>query len=116
MQSIRDLLARKCQHTVNAMSDSDLSQYLAILPDWSQDGKRITRSYQFKNYYEAMAFINAMAYVIHAEDHHPEIVLTYNRCVVRFDTHSVNNGTGGISENDFICVAKVDAIFQQSFS
>jgi 4a-hydroxytetrahydrobiopterin dehydratase len=54
--------------------------------------------------------------VIHAEDHHPELVVTYNRCVIRFDTHTVNGGKGGISENDFICAAKIDAIFEQSFS
>jgi 4a-hydroxytetrahydrobiopterin dehydratase len=63
-----------------------------------------------------LAFINAIAYVVHAEDHHPELVVTYNRCVVKFDTHSVNGGRGGISENDFICATKVDAIFQQSFA
>lgn len=116
MTSTRDLLARKCRHTETALSDADVQSFLAAVPDWQLDGKRITRTYQFKNYYEAMAFLNAIAYIIHAEDHHPETLLTYNRCVLRFDTHSVNGGTGGISENDFICAAKVDAIYQQSFA
>ena len=54
--------------------------------------------------------------MVHAEDHHPELVVTYNRCCVRFDTHSVNHGSGGISENDFICAAKADAIARRSFA
>ena len=116
MHSNRELLATKCHHTESALSEAEISSYLGAVPEWKRDGNRITRTYQFKNYYENLAFINAIAYVIHAEDHHPEIVLTYNRCLIRFDTHSVNGGQGGISVNDFICAAKVDAIFQQSFS
>jgi len=116
MPSTRELLARKCHHTETALSETDISSCLRAVPEWQLDGKRIVRTYQFKNYYETLAFMNAIAYVIHLEDHHPEIVLTYNKCVIRFDTHSVNNGTGGVSENDFICAAKVDAIYQQSFS
>ena len=116
MPSTRELLARKCHHTEQALSETDISLFLSAVPEWSQDSNRIARTYQFKNYYETLAFINAIAYIIHAEDHHPEIVLTYNRCIIKFDTHSVNGGKGGLSENDFICAAKVDAIYQQSFS
>ncbi len=53
-----------------------------------------------------MAFVNALAWVAHPEDHHPDLAVSYNRCAVRFNTHSV----GGISINDFICAAKVDAL------
>jgi len=116
MTSSRELLARKCHHTETALSDADASSYLSAVPGWESTGKRISKTYKFKNYYETLAFMNAIAYVIHAEDHHPEITLTYNQCVIKFDTHSVNNGAGGLSENDFICAAKVDAIYQQSFS
>ena len=116
MPSNRELLASKCHHTETALADTALGSYLSAVPEWQLDGNRIMRAYQFKNYYETLAFINAIAYVIHAEDHHPEIVLTFNRCVIHFDTHSVNGGQGGISDNDFICAAKLDAIFQQSFS
>jgi len=116
MPSTRELLARKCHHTENALSDADISAYLGAIPEWTRTENRIVKSYKFKNYYETLAFMNAIAYVIHAEDHHPEITLTYNQCVIKFDTHSVNNGRGGLSENDFICAAKVDAIYQQSFS
>ncbi len=111
-----DLLAKKSQHTVTGLDAAAISEYLAAVPGWTQDGAHITKTFQFKNYYETLAFINAIAYVIHAEDHHPELVVTYNRCVIKFDTHTVNDGKGGISENDFICAAKVDGIYQQSFS
>ncbi|MFZ4529719.1 MAG: 4a-hydroxytetrahydrobiopterin dehydratase [Undibacterium curvum] len=116
MMKTADLLALKSQHTETGLADAELSAYFAATPGWSQDGPRIVKTYQFKNYYETLAFINAIAYVIHAEDHHPELVVTYNRCLIRFDTHTVNDGKGGISVNDFICAAKVDAIFEQSFS
>ncbi|MFZ6770027.1 4a-hydroxytetrahydrobiopterin dehydratase [Undibacterium sp. Di26W] len=111
-----DLLAKKSQHTETALDVASLPAYLAATPGWTQDGPRIVKTYQFKNYYETLSFINAIAYVIHAEDHHPEMVVTFNRCVIKFDTHTVNDGKGGISENDFICAAKIDAIFEQSFS
>lgn len=116
MPSIRELLARKCTHTEVALSDAEISSYLSAVPDWALADNHIIKAYKFKNYYETLAFINAIAYVIHAEDHHPEIKLTYNQCVIKFDTHTVNSGSGGVSENDFICAAKVDAIYQQSFS
>lgn len=79
-----------------------------IHPDWSlaDDAKSIRRSFSFKDYYHTLAFVNAVAYVAHAEDHHPDLEVSYNRCAVRYSTHSV----GGLSENDFICAARIDAL------
>jgi 4a-hydroxytetrahydrobiopterin dehydratase len=111
-----DLVLQKSAHTTVGIDAIALPGYLAATPGWEQDGPRIVKTYSFKNYYETIAFINAIAYTIHAEDHHPELIVTYNRCVVKFDTHTVNDGKGGISENDFICAAKVDAIFAQTFA
>jgi len=120
MPNTTELLALKCKHAENALTKTEVADYLKAIPGWNEtDGeanKRIVKNFKFKNYYETLAFINAIAYVIHAEDHHPEITLTYNNCLIKFDTHSVNGGKGGLSENDFICAAKVDAIYQQSFS
>jgi 4a-hydroxytetrahydrobiopterin dehydratase len=116
MLTISELLEKKCQHLENGLSDAEITGYLAIVEGWALIDGKIVKTFNFQNYYETLAFINAIAYVIHAEDHHPELVTTYNRCVVKFDTHSVNGGKGGISENDFICAAKVDSIFTQSFS
>lgn len=108
-----ELLARKGRHLETGLSDAEIKEYLAAVDNWSlQDGK-LTKIFSFANYYETLAFVNAIAWPVHADDHHPELTVTYNRCVVRFDTHSVNGGKGGISENDFILAAKVDAIHRQ---
>ncbi|HEX7635333.1 MAG TPA: 4a-hydroxytetrahydrobiopterin dehydratase [Noviherbaspirillum sp.] len=113
MATVIELLKKKCRHRETALTDAEIADHLAAVTGWAlQDGK-IVKTFSFKNYYETLAFVNAIAYVIHAEDHHPELVVTYNRCAVKFNTHSVNSGRGGLSENDFICAAKVDAVFQQ---
>jgi 4a-hydroxytetrahydrobiopterin dehydratase len=111
-----DLLEQKCTPKAQALSAAEVEQQIAALDGWALDNGKIVREFKFGDYYETLAFINAIAYVIHAEDHHPELVVTFNRCIVRFDTHSVNNGKGGLSINDFICATKVNAIYQQSFS
>ena len=115
MPSTRELVARKCHPTETALSAGELTDYLSAVPGWELTDAHIFKNYKFKNYYETLAFINAIAYVIHLEDHHPEMTITYQQCLIKFDTHSVNGGQGGLSENDFICAAKVDAIYQQSF-
>ncbi|WP_455202730.1 4a-hydroxytetrahydrobiopterin dehydratase [Kaarinaea lacus] len=76
--------------------------------DWQvqEQPAELHRSFKFKNYYQTMAFVNALAWIAHQEDHHPDIEVSYNRCLVHFSTHSI----GGISENDFICAAKIDAL------
>ena len=111
MINLSTLLAKNCAPTETGLDQPAIDTCLTLLPDWKQDNKAITRTFAFKNYHDTLAFVNAIADMIHAQDHHPELVVTYNRCVVRFDTHTVNGGKGGISENDFICAAKVDAIF-----
>ena len=111
-----DLLEQKCSPKTQGLSAAEIEQQLEALDDWHLENGKIERQFAFGDYYETLAFINAIAYVIHAEDHHPELLVTYNRCTVRFDTHSVNDGKGGLSINDFICATKVNAIFQQSFS
>ncbi|MCD6026572.1 MAG: 4a-hydroxytetrahydrobiopterin dehydratase [Solimicrobium sp.] len=116
MPNTQELLALKCTHTETALTHGDINDYLTALSGWSEIDNHIVKNFKFKNYYETTAFFNAITYVFHAEDHHPEITLTYSNCIIKFDTHSVNGGKGGLSLNDFICAAKVDAIYQQSFS
>lgn len=114
MATAAELVQKKGRHLETALTDAQIQEYLAAVDNWAlQDGK-IVKTFVFKNYYETLAFVNAIAWIIHADDHHPELVVTYNRCIVKFDTHSVNGGKGGISENDFICAAKIDAIVQQA--
>ncbi|MEO6170142.1 MAG: 4a-hydroxytetrahydrobiopterin dehydratase [Lysobacter sp.] len=78
------------------------------IPDWAvvEDGRALSRTFEFDDYYRTMAFVNALAFIAHREDHHPDLGVHYNRCVVRFSTHDV----GGLSENDFICAAKAQAL------
>lgn len=103
-----DLATLHCQPLEGGapMNDDEVAAHLARVPGWARDGQVITRSYAFADYHRTMAFVNALAWIAHVEDHHPEITVTFNRCTVRFDTHSV----GGISINDFICAAKADAL------
>jgi 4a-hydroxytetrahydrobiopterin dehydratase len=90
------------------MDADEARALLGKLNDWelNDTGKEIARTYKFKNYYETMAFVNALAWIAHREDHHPDLLVGYNRVQVRFSTHSI----GGLSENDFICAAKIDAL------
>lgn len=67
---------------------------------------RSRRSTTSRTFHETIAFVNALAWVAHREDHHPDLSVGYNRCAVRFNTHAV----GGLSVNDFICAAKLDAL------
>lgn len=112
MVTTADLLQQKCRPQQDALAAADVTDYLTAIPGWIVDEERVMRTFAFKNYYQTIAFVNAIADIIHAENHHPELLVTYNRCVVRFDTHSVNAGRGGLSENDFICAAKVNLIFE----
>lgn len=104
-----ELVNRHCRprEGKDAMTAQAVSSQLALLSPWRLEGESIVRTYDFANYYQTIAFVNALAWVVHREDHHPELTVAYNRCSVRFDTHSI----GGISENDFVCAAKSDAIF-----
>ena len=69
----------------------------------------ISKVYEFADFYETMAFVNAVAYNAHVEDHHPDLAVSYNRCAVTYSTHAI----GGLSENDFICAAKIDALVRR---
>ena len=89
-----------------AMSPPAIEQLLARSPGWALVEGAIQKRYEFTDFHRTMAFVNALAWVAHTEDHHPDLLVSYNRCTVRFNTHSV----GGISVNDFICAAKVDAL------
>jgi 4a-hydroxytetrahydrobiopterin dehydratase len=104
-----DLLEKHCQACEGgaaALSDNKAREMLSQLPGWELRNGAIAKTYTFKNYYETMAFVNVLAFVSHRENHHPDLEVGYNKCVVRYSTHSV----GGLSENDFICAAKANAL------
>ena len=108
-----ELVSKKCtacDASTPRLENGEAKRLLAELEGWSTsaDGKSILRTLRFKNYYETMAFVNALAFIAHREDHHPDLLVSYNSVEVRFATHAI----GGLSENDFICAAKVDALLK----
>jgi 4a-hydroxytetrahydrobiopterin dehydratase len=111
MHTVADLLATRCRPVDGqpAMGAEQVARQLAALPQWRLVDGAIGRTFRFADYFETIAFVNALAWMVHAEDHHPDLRVGYDRCEVRYSTHSV----GGISENDFVCAAKADAIYAQ---
>ncbi len=103
-----NLLHRKCEALEGGapMGDAEIRSHLNEVNGWHFSHGAIEKTFEFKNFHETMAFMNAVAWICHTEDHHPDVALSYSRCVLRFNTHSV----GGISINDFICAAKVNAL------
>ena len=91
-----------------ALNHDETSNFLSQLdPQWQLNSEKQTISfnYTFKNYYQTMAFVNVIAQIAHQQNHHPDLLVSYNRCLVTYSTHSV----GGLSINDFICAAKINA-------
>jgi 4a-hydroxytetrahydrobiopterin dehydratase len=95
-----------CDPGTPPMGEDQIEAYLKELPDWTREGHAIQRAFEFKNYYRTMAFVNAVAWIAHCEGHHPDMTVSYNKCQVQLTTHAI----GGLSENDFICAAKIDAL------
>ena len=86
----------------------EVARLLKSLNGWAYTNGVIQREFKFKNFYETMGFVNAVAWIANKEDHHPDMEVGYNKCVVKYSTHSV----GGLSQNDFICAAKVDQLLE----
>ena len=103
---VSDLLDEHCTPGGAKLPDADLGPLLKLLPGWEQKGIELTKTFKFANYHETMAFVNALAYIAHREDHHPDLGVHYNRCVVNWSTHDA----GGLTLNDFICAAKTNAL------
>ena len=108
----RSMLKKKDWSQVKrrALSPTEVVTRLITAPGWklSGDGPQVTieKTYTFANYHETISFVNAVAFIANAQDHHPDLSVHYNRCVVRFNTHDVQ----GISDSDFECAALVDAL------
>jgi 4a-hydroxytetrahydrobiopterin dehydratase len=109
--TLEELRSRRCtpvRGAENGLSVSEVMTQLGVLPGWSlsDDGKTISKDFLFKNFYHTMAFVNAIAWMANQNDHHPDMEVGYGHCLVRYSTHDV----GGLSINDFICAAKVEAL------
>ncbi|HYW04306.1 MAG TPA: 4a-hydroxytetrahydrobiopterin dehydratase [Gammaproteobacteria bacterium] len=103
---------KPCEGGTAPLDGSEAEQYMRqVHDDWTlwDDRRGISRTFRFRNYYHTTAFINAVAWIAHQEDHHPDISFGYNQAQVSYSTHAI----GGLSENDFICAAKVDALLSE---
>jgi len=107
-----DLSARRCVPCeggvapLSAERTRELLGRLASGWELTGDGRRLHKTFEFTDFHRTMAFVNAVAWVAHREDHHPDLEVGYSRCAVTWWTHAI----GGLSENDFICAAKIDAL------
>ena len=133
MSEAEDLAQKKCKPCeggTKPLAEDGVKAYLLKLSGWeyaspstgssglsgpspqggSGQGGEIVKTFSFKNYHETMAFVNAVAFISHREDHHPNLEVSYKNCKVRYSTHSIK----GISENDFICAAKVDQLLKNN--
>jgi 4a-hydroxytetrahydrobiopterin dehydratase len=94
----------------SALNATAVVANLAKLEGWTLNGDGpevvIEKTYSFDNYYQTMAFVNAVAFIAHTQDHHPHLSVEFRRCVVRFNTHDV----AGLTLRDFDCAARVDAL------
>jgi 4a-hydroxytetrahydrobiopterin dehydratase len=98
---------RPCEGGVAPYSRQQANELLGSLRGWIIEDGKLVKLYAFANYYQTMAFVNALAWISHREDHHPDLMVGYNKCRVEYSTHAIS----GLSENDFICAAKADALF-----
>lgn len=111
MPLLPELASRHCtprRGPEQKLAIETVQSYLKALAGWEliEDGQAIRKIFSFKDYYRTLAFVNALAFIAHREDHHPDLGVHYDRCIVRYSTHDV----GGLSENDFICAAKAELL------
>jgi 4a-hydroxytetrahydrobiopterin dehydratase len=113
-EAMESMLATKhcaaCNPQTPKVSAEQARSLLPEIPGFEIDANvsKLVKLFTFKNYYETMAFVNAVAFIAHREDHHPDLEVGYKTCRVTYSTHDV----GGLSENDFICAAKVNALLE----
>ncbi|MEO7622626.1 MAG: 4a-hydroxytetrahydrobiopterin dehydratase [Gallionella sp.] len=111
INQVCDLTSKQCKPCEGGtppLTSAQIDSLMQKIEGWRQLDHLISKTYHFKNYYQTIAFVNAIAWLSHREDHHPDLAVTYNSCQVEYTTHAIN----GLSENDFICAAKVDALFE----
>ena len=95
--------------TEHKLPEARIRELLPDVAGWelAEEGKALLRTFEFADYYRTISFVNALAHMANREDHHPDLSVHYNRCVVRYSTHDV----GGLSENDFITAARASALY-----
>ena len=103
---LAELKCKPCTSATPPLIEEQIDALIQQLDGWLRQDKTISKSFKFKNYYQTISFVNAIAWICNQQDHHPELAVSYNQCSVEFTTHAMN----GLSENDFICAARIDAL------
>ena len=103
---LHELAAMHCRAGAPRLPDDELQAELAHLPGWTRSDERIEKTFRFADYHATIDFVNAVAAIAHVEDHHPDLGVHYDRCVVAWSTHSA----GGVTLNDCISAARVEVI------
>lgn len=112
MSQLTDKKCVPCEGGIDPLSPAQAEALMQQLqPQWrlADDAKSLHREWKFRNFYHTMSFVNAVAHIANAEDHHPDIECGWGYCRIKYSTHAIN----GLSENDFICAAKIDGIPKQ---
>ena len=102
----RTLAEQHCHAGAARLTDADLSARMSTLAGWNADNGRLAKTFAFANFHETIGFVNALAWIANREDHHPDLSVSYSRCIVAWSTHDA----GGITENDVVCAAKTDRL------
>jgi len=108
MEILSDKHCLPCEGGVPPLTNDQADALMKELDGWQRFDHIIGKTYHFKDYNQTMAFVNAVAWMAQREDHHPELTVGYSTCQVEYTTHAIH----GLSENDFICAAKVDALYR----
>jgi 4a-hydroxytetrahydrobiopterin dehydratase len=105
---LRDQHCKNYPEGSPCLGQAEVLAFLEKVPGWESDASfhEISRLFSFDSYWAGLGFVNAVAWIAQAEQHHPDVALLYKKVKVGFSTHSVK----GLSENDFICAAKVNAL------
>jgi 4a-hydroxytetrahydrobiopterin dehydratase len=104
------LIDKRTVHKAAKLDPQRIAGLLAEVPGYALDDQHlvISKQYEFADFYETIAFVNALAYIANQADHHPDLEVSYGKCKVSFSTHDA----GGLTENDFICAARVNALLR----
>ena len=108
--ALRDRRCKACEGDVEPLSRAEAERLLAELPDgWRIDerGAEIAKDFEFRGFQRTIGFVNAVAWIANEQGHHPDLEVGYRHCLVRYSTHAI----GGLSDNDFICAARIEALF-----
>lgn len=108
MSELQSIRCVGCEGGIPPLTNEEVNFLLPQVKDWevSKDGKFISKRFSFKGFYKTMAFVNAVAWIANQENHHPDMEVGYNYCLIKYSTHAIN----GLSKNDFICAAKIDGL------